>query len=343
MAQVLETPQTTVAETQHHASVDKELHKLKVAKLFRLAEKYGVIHRGWSCIDYMKYAAMRHGWESTCISGPKGTLKSNLLMQHGLAIYGNMNEVRAHLVTNQKKLLQLMEYAITNEICIPWVGVDDIAALFPKSLYFTHRKLYSKLQASWETSRTVFANFEFSCVLKRKVAGFILEDITGDIKCYNPVFVNDTPIKCHYDYRRWLWLRNLKDPTTDIAKLITVEDIPFPATPEALNWDKELSTCTYYSGGQAYKGADFFINKAKLPGIVTSDFKLYWNERLAIAKESFHDFVSILDDTKVKQSKLPKTETSSMAVNEAARAMGLKSAAKRKEMEEKLKELNSQV
>jgi hypothetical protein len=295
----------------HNEKVERELQKVKVAKLFRLAEKYGVIHRGWSCINYMQHAAARHGWESTCISGPKGTLKSNLLMQHGLALYGNMNNVREHLVTNQKRLLQLMEYAINNEICIPWIGVDDIAALFPKSLYFTHRKLYSKLQSAWETSRTVFANFEFSCVLKRKVAGFILEDITGDIKCYDPIFVNDTPIKCHYDYRRWLWLRNLKDPTTDIAKLITVEDIPFPATPEAFIHDKELSAGTFYCGGKPYIGKDFFENQAKLPGICTEDFKIYWNERLQLAKESFHDFASILEEAPKKtKDKLPPEQIS---------------------------------
>ena len=301
-----------MTETEHHRAVNKELHKLKVAKLFRLAQKYGVVQNGWSCINYMQHAAQRHGWESTCISGPKGTLKSNLLMQHGLAIYGDMNTVREHMVTNQKKLLELMQKAIDKEICIPWVGVDDIAALFPKSLYFTHRKLYSKLQAAWETSRTVFANFEFSCVLKRKVAGFILEDITGDIKCYNPIFVGDTPIKCHYDYRRWLWLRNIKDPTTDIAKLITVEDIPFPATPEAFTIDKELSAGTFYCGGKAYKGEDFFKNVAMLPGLSTSDFKVYWSERLNIAKESFRDFVSILEDTPTKR-KLTVEERSRIA------------------------------
>jgi hypothetical protein len=282
--------------------INKEIHKAKIARLFKTAEKYGVIKRGWSCIDYMRYAAQRHGWESTCISGQKGTLKSNLLQQHGLAIYGDMPKVKEHLVTNKKRLLDLMEYAINNEKCIPWIGVDDAAALFPKSLYFTHRKLYSKLQSSWETVRTVMANFEFSCVIKRKVASFILEDITGDIKCYNPIFVNDMPIKGHYDYRRWLWLRNLKDPATDIAKLISVEDITFPATPQAFKIDKELSEGTYYSGGTTYKGLDFFQNHACLMGMETSDFREYWNDRLAIAKNSFHDFASILEDPKTKDA-----------------------------------------
>jgi hypothetical protein len=316
----IETSATAMATQQHSAHVDRELQKQKVAKLFKLAEKYGVIKKGWTCINYMQHAAERHGWESTCISGPKGTLKSNLLMQHGYAIYGDMNLVREHLITNQKKLLELMEKAIDNEICIPWVGVDDIAALFPKSLYFTHRKLYSKLQAAWETSRTVFANFEFSCVLKRKVAGFILEDITGDIKTYNPVFVGDTPIKCHYDYRRWLWLRNIKDPTTDIAKLITVEDIPFPATPDAFKFDKELSTGIYYAGGKPFKGEDFFVNHAKLPGLPTEDFKVYWDQRLSIAKESFRDFASILDEKpkeKESKAKLTPEERSAQAFKAA--------------------------
>lgn len=283
--------------------INIETQKGKVAKLFKLAEKYGVIEKGWSCIDYMRHAALRHGWESTCISGPKGTLKSNLMLQHGLAMYGNMKEVKEHTITTTKGLTDLMQYAIENEICIPWVGVDDIAAIFPRSLYFTHRKLYSKLQAAWETSRTVFANFEFSCVLKHKVASFILEDITADIKCYKPIFVNSTPIKAHYDYRRWLWLRSLKDPTRDIAKLITVEDIPFPATPDAFKIDKELNSGIYYSGGMAYKGEEFYKQRACLTGIETEEFRKYWNERLNIAKTSFKDFIEIMNPEEKKQNK----------------------------------------
>jgi hypothetical protein len=314
--------------------IQRELQKAKAAKLFRIAEKYGVIHRGWSCVDYMRFANKRHGWESTCVSGPKGTMKSNLLMQHGLAIYGNMDAVRDHFVTTRKKLLDLIENAINNEICMPWVGVDDIAVLFPKSLYFTHRKMYSKLQSAWETVRTVMANFEFTCVIKRKVAGFILEDITADVKCYDPIFVNDTPIKCHADYRRWLWLRNLKDPTTDIAKLITVEDIPFPATPDAFKIDPELKSGIFYSGGEKYIGEDFFKNRACLCGIETGDFKKYWTDRLGLAKTSFHEFASILEEPAPKQKRLPlepadADPTTTTGKNPAAMAMLAARKAKR--------------
>lgn len=303
--------------------ISREIRKAKVAKLFKNAVKYGVIKKGWSCVDYMRYANERNGWESTCISGPKGTLKSNLELQHGYSIFQDMNLVRKHFVTKRKQLVDLMQYAIDNEISIPWVGVDDIGALFPKSLYFTHRKLYSKLQSSWETVRTVMNNFEFSCVIKRKVAGFILEDITGDIKTYDPIFVGKTPIKGHYDYRRWLWLRNLKDPTTDIAKLIQVEDTVFPATPEAFKIDKELSTGTYYINGQPCKGKDYFETQLHLIGLPTPDFKSYWGNRLALAKESFHEFASIMEDKKIDEKpKLSPEERSK--INRENGAKGLK-------------------
>ncbi len=295
-----------MAQQIHEQRISQQLRKAKVAKLFRAAEKYGVIKRGWSCIDYMRYAAKTHGWESTCISGPKGTLKSNLLLQHGLAMYGSMDIVKRHFITSKKKLLELMNYAINNEICIPWVGIDDAAALFPKSLYFTQRKLYSKLQSAWETVRTVFANFEFTCVIKRKVATFLLEDITGDIKTYNPIFAGTTPIKSHYDYRRWLWRRNFKDPTTDIAQLISVEDIPFPATPDAFKIDNELSTGTFYVGGTPYKGLDFYHNHACLHGVETHDFIDYWNDRLALARESYRDFATILEESTQQQKLTPE-------------------------------------
>jgi hypothetical protein len=313
--------------------ISREIRKAKVAKLFRNAVKYGVIKKGWSCVDYMRYANERNGWESTCISGPKGTLKSNLELQHGFAIYQDMDLVRKHFVTKRKQLVDLMQYAIDNEISIAWIGVDDIGALFPKSLYFTHRKLYSKLQSSWETVRTVMNNFEYSCVIKRKVATFILEDITGDIKTYDPIFVGKTPIKGHYDYRRWLWLRNLKDPTTDIAKLIQVEDTVFPATPESFLIDKELNSGTFYINGQPCIGKAYFEGQLHLTGLATPDFKNYWGDRLALAKESFHEFASIMEDKKIdEQPKLSPEERSQ--INKANRAIGVEKQ-KQKQQEAK--------
>ena len=278
--------------------INRELGKQKIAKLFKFAEKQGVIKRGWSWIDYARNAIKNCGWESTCISGTKGSLKSNLLMQHGKAIYGTIPLTEQHMITEKKQLLKMFQDAIDNEYIMPWLSVDDAAALFPKSMYFTHRKLYSKLQASWETVRTVMSNFEFTCVLKHKVAAFILEDITGDIKCYDGVFTNNgTPIKSHCDYRRWMWLRNIKDPTTDIAKLILVEDIPFPATPDAFKIDKELSEGQFISGGITYKGYEYYEKRVCLTGIETSDFRNYWNRRLAITKKSFEEFSSIFEET----------------------------------------------
>ena len=318
MSQILEAPpqltenQQTVVNKLNNARASD--NQSKSSRLIKAAIKYGVITPGWSAIDYMASAAKHHGWESTCISGMKGTLKSNLMLQHGKAIYnGNMNDVKSHFVTKRKSLLDLIEYAIENDISLSWVGVDDIAALFPASLYFTHRKLYSTLQSSWETFRTIMNNFEFSCVIKKKVASFILDDITGDIKTYGPVIIDHedgtcTYVKCHYDYRRWLWLRDLRDPTRDIAKLIAVEDIPFPVTPDALDFDPELKDGTFYAGGKPYTGADFYKNHACLTGIDTSFFKEYWNERLGLAKDSYSAFKGILDDPLPKQKKSANIE-----------------------------------
>lgn len=296
-----------MAERNIENQIKTEINKQKVAKLLKYAIQMGAVRPGWSAIDYMRYAAQHHGWESTCIAGQKGSLKSNLLLQHGLAIYGNLEEVLKHFVTEQGRLFELIDYAIENEKLLPWIGVDDIAMIFPKSLYFTKRKLYSELQASWEAVRTVFANFEFSCVIKRKVATFILEDITSDIKCYKPVYLDHADgtnecIKSHYIYRRWLWLTNFKDPTSDLAKLITVEEIPFPATPEALIYDDELKNGMFYAGGKAYKGEEFFKNHACLRGIDTNDFKKYWDSRLGIAKRGFKKLKQIMADEEVKNA-----------------------------------------
>lgn len=287
-----------MSQTPVSKRIERELRKRKVAKLFQTAEKYGVIKRGWSCIDYMLDSVKNMGWESTCISGLKGSAKSNLMLQHGKAIYGTLEVAKKYVVTQPKQLLDHMQDAINKERRIAWIGVDDIAALFPKSLYFTHRKLYSKLQATWETVRTVMNNFEFSCTLKNKVASFILADITGDIKCYNRI----GEIKSHYDYRRWMWLRNLKDPTTDIPKLISVEEIPFPLTPDSFKIDKVLSDGKFYVGGKEYVGKEFFLHRACLTGLTRPEFNSYWMDRLSITKESFAEFKEIFEVPQPKGS-----------------------------------------
>lgn len=232
-------------------------------------------------------------------------------MQHGFAIYRDMKEVRSHMVTKRQQLLDHLEYAIENEECIPWLGVDDIAAIFPRSIYFSHRKLYSELQANWEVLRTVINCFEYTCVVKRKVATFILEDATGDMKCYNRI---GDDIKSHYDYRRWMWLRNLKDPTTDVAKLIAVENIPFPLTPDSFRIDKELSEGRFIVGGTPYIGRDFFENHALLWGIERPDFKDYWDTRLGLTRDSFQRFKGILEPPEPK-SKHKLTHEERVEVN----------------------------
>jgi hypothetical protein len=311
-------------EQKINTRIQAELGKNKIARLFEAAEKFGVIHRGWTCIDYMRYAIMRHGWESTCVGGMKGSFKSNLMMQHGQTLYGDIDKAREHMVTIRPQLMKHMRYAIDNDITIPWEACDDIVTLFPKSLYFTDRKMYSKLQSGWEASRTVFSCFEFSCVQKNKVAGFILEDITGDIKCYNPIFITHedgsmTPIKGHYDYRRWMWTRNFKDPTMDIPKLIAIEDIPFPVTPDAFKIDPQLREGIFISSGVAYKGEEFFKQHAGLTGIDTPKFRTYWQDRLKITRNAFESFEEVLDDINHRIGKrnqhLPKEEETQQTQN----------------------------
>jgi len=253
----------------------------------------------------MRQAVKNFGWESVAITGPKGTAKSNLLMQRGYSIYENWEEVRRHTITEREPFLDLLEDAIEKQERIPWVGVDDIATLFPKSLYFTDRKLYSELQSSWETLRTVMSNFDFTATRKNKVATFISTDITGDIITYD----RRGEIIAHYDYRRWLWLRNLKDPTEMVAKLIAVEDIPFPLTPEAFEIDKVLREGEFIVGGVVYTGEDFFKNKARLTGMPRAEFVKYWENRLGLASNAYHRFKKIIEATKAKRERQSKLET----------------------------------
>jgi len=297
----------------------RQASRAKVKKLIDTAVKYGTIKRGWTAADYMKDAVFNYGWESTGITGPKGSAKSNLLMQRGYIIYEKWEKVRRHMVTTREQFLNLLEDAIENEYRIPWLGVDDIATIFPSSLYFTDRKLHSELKSAWETLRTVMSNFDWTATRKNKVASFITEDITGDIITYN----RRGEIIAYYDYRRWLWLRNLKDPTQMIAKLISVEDIAFPLTPDSFKIDKTLSTGNHVIGGETYAGLEYYKNKVRLTGVPRAEFVLYWNQRLGLAKDAYQRFRKVVEESKIKEEKKAEKE----AMTEQQRIERAKNAA----------------
>lgn len=279
--------------------IEREAKRAKVKRFLDLAVKYGVVKRGWTAVDYMQDAVKNYGSENTGITGPKGSAKSNLLMQRGFAIYEDWDLVREHTITELEPFLDLLECAIETRERIPWVGVDDIATIFPRSLYFTDRKLYSELKSSWETTRTVLSNFDWTATRKNKVASFITDDITGDIITYD----RRGEIIAHYDYRRWLWLRDLKDPNEMVAKLIAVEDVPFPLTPESFLHNAILREGTFISGGVEYHGEDYFKTKLRLCGLPRPEFVKYWDKRLGLADNSFHRFKKTIAEANVKKLK----------------------------------------
>ncbi len=188
---------------------------------------------------------------------------------------------------------------------IPYLGIDDIGAHFPSSMYFTDRKLYSHLKASWETLRTKINCLDFTVTRKNKVADFILEDITGDMICFD----RRGEVLSHYDYQRWMWLRDLKNPKRMIARLIRVEMIPFPLLPESFDLCAELKTGKYVCGGKVYEGEAFFKERACLTGVPREEFVTYWENRLALADKATADFrIDLEIEEEERKLKLAKRE-----------------------------------
>ena len=89
-------------------TIQEEIKRRKISKLFQMAERYGIIHRGFTGIDYLRHAIKNHGWESTSIGGIKGSAKSNLLWQRGYAIYQDWNIVNEHIVTEPEELVNII-------------------------------------------------------------------------------------------------------------------------------------------------------------------------------------------------------------------------------------------
>lgn len=269
----------------------------KAKKLLEYAIKYGVVKLGWTATDYMRYSIENYGWESTAITGLKGSAKSNLLIQRGYAIYKDWKKTFDHIFTTIDHFLFLIEDAIESGNRLAWIGGDDIATIFPRSLYFTDRKLYSELKAHWETTRTIISNFDWTATRKNKVATFITDDITGDIIAYNRV----GDLYAHYDYQRWLWRRDFKDPNEMIPKPISIEDSRFPLTPIALKHDC-LCNHKFVVCGVEYIGEQYFT-RADLGGIPREEFVNYWDRRLELGKLSYKRFKQIIAQSKRKEAK----------------------------------------
>lgn len=248
-------------------------------KIFAAAIKLGTITPGYSGIDYLRFAIENYGWECNTIDGVKGQAKSNLLLQRGYAIYQDWEVVLEHVVMKPVDFLNLLDIKGR----IPWIGWDDITVHLPRSLYFTDRYLWSELSKNWAAYRTKINCFDCTAPRKDRVVTFILEDLTGDITCFNRY----KDIESHYDYQRWMWQRDLKDPKSKNATPVLVEDIPFPLTPGALKISKELTQGYIVVGGNKISKKDFYtFEKSGLVGVPRAIFKRYWKERVDLANEA---------------------------------------------------------
>jgi len=158
----------------------------------------------------------------------------------------------------------------------------------------------------------------FVCTAPRKnrIATFILEDITGDIICFNRVGLD---IKSHFDFQRWMWQRDLKDPKSMVARPIQVESIPFPLTPDAWKIDKEMQAQKIRIGGVTYSGGDFY-EKVSLTGVPRREFKKYWKRRIELADKASADFRELLGMRAKKNVSPPPSKE----VTDAARALANK-------------------
>lgn len=250
-----------------------------VKRIFATAQKLGVIFQGYTAIDYLRHAINIHGWECTTIDGVKGQAKSNLLLQRGYAIYENWDTVFENLVFEPIQFLDL----ISSSGRIPWIGWDDLTVHLPSTLYFTDRDMWAELSSNWAAYRTKLSCFDCTAPRKDRVVGFILDDMTGDITCFNRY----KDVVSHYDFQRWIWQRNLKDPKKKTARPVLVEEVAFPLTPGALKITPELMRGKILSGGTQVPRTDFFtLEKSGLIGIPRPIFKRYWKRRLELADKA---------------------------------------------------------
>lgn len=274
--------------------------------IFSSAIKLGVVRPGETLVEYLRYAINNYGWECIPIGGKKGDAKSNLLLQCGYSIYENWEAVHQHTVMEPESFLNLLEDSFHHRI--PFVGWDDITVHLPRSLYFTDRDLWAELQKNWASYRTKMNCFMCTAPRKDRIASFVLEDITGDVICYDRI----KDIKSHYNFNRWMWQRDFKDPKNMRAAPLQIEDIAYPLIPGAIEIDKELQK-KIVVGGVAYSGREFYP-QVGLTGVPRKEFKKYWARRLELADKAVMNFRKLLERRK-PEPPIPMTEVSKAASN----------------------------
>lgn len=186
------------------------------------AQQLGYVVLGWGIMDYARDAIDNHGWESYIIWGPKGGYKSNLLLQIGYNVYGDVeNEgyenmevwetVLNHIIFTPMDFIRITK----DKGRIPFLGWDDISAHLPRTLYMTNRKLWDAVARNWDLFRPKLSVFVCTTPHKSRVASFIVNDMSGEI----------IVSKGHkFEHQRWSWDLDLKHHDSEQGKPIKVEE-----------------------------------------------------------------------------------------------------------------------
>jgi len=238
-----------------------------------LAVELGYIVPEWSLEDYIRDAIRNYGWESIVIWGPKGSGKSNLMLQIGYMVYQDWDLVLQHVIFEPSDFIRITKEGGR----IPWLGWDDIGVHLPRTLYFTDRKLWSAFKRNWDAFRTNLSVFTFTIPVKTNVASFLLDDATGEI--FIGKRVGGSMIQV-YEFQRWMWTIDYGAHDKANFQMIQVEKAPLPYTPEqsrALN--------------------------SKLPGVPKEVFKKYWEKRVELAEKARQDLYILLEDLEGKKAK----------------------------------------
>jgi len=284
-------------------------------KIFREAQKQGVVYPGYCGVDYMRHAIDIFGWECTTIDGVKGSAKSCQMQQRGYAIYQDWDTVEQYTVMEPEDFMNIMD----ERGRIPWIGWDDITVHLPRSLYFTDRELWAELSKNWAAYRTKLNCFDCTTPRKDRVASFILEDLTGDITCFNRY----KDMVSHYDFQRWMWQRDFKDPKKKHPTPIQIEPATaFPLTPGAIKISPELKQGTIVVGGVEIPKLEFYtLEKSGLIGMPRPRFRKYWKRRLELANQAAKRLKAIFKKRQPKPVEPPPPESET---SEAARALAQK-------------------
>lgn len=203
--------------------------------IYKLAEAYGSIKKGYTLEDYFIEAVKTGGYETALVWGVQGGGKSSRMLQMGYWIYKDWDVVLDNVIFKPSEFVNRLQ-STPKAKRIPCLLWDDIGVHYTSSTFKTDIMQYQAIDAAWAAIRTKCNVIIMTIPLIDRLAKNIKDNITFE------VFIGRNQLEA---IRRIFHLPGMRGSESGYFKLV-VEDIrsfglyDVPIEVWKKYWDKRL-------------------------------------------------------------------------------------------------------